>query len=727
VHSAPGLSFVPTDDPPGVRVADLLSGRQYSLRTSTTGAPDPSPVDADAIPFPVSGAVAVETDAIRVADEYSAYVRDADGDLVAFVDLDERKRIPPGDHYVELTTPVKTYLGVREGFDCAVDPDPDATAGTRLELDAPGRVAIGARPWRVSPEYELVVGDDAESLLHALSYLGSALHTRSPERSFPTLRGHPPAIRVGDGFDVPDDLSKPHSGVRIEAPPTLPAAYAVAPLAFYLAAEVVPGDRFAVRTDDGFEYAPTTAGDGTGRAGTGGHAVAEAAHDALERCLVFDCLVRTEGYYPIDLQERRDFEAAMSDLDDGHDVHFDLDFAALYDASLAERTATALELPREPIEAVAPRWPVAAVVEPGPAATEALPSLLDKLATVRAADPPRYSGDEARGHALRNFASPGDGPFRSASLVFDGQEVFVDLPDADADRTIWVGEGVPFDAAKFRRAGYEHRQRRADELTDATLRVDVVSTEAEMDEELEAAKEAYAFREDREVDPRFHRRLSSGQLRDLIESGTDFLHFIGHATPEGLTCFDGDLDVATVDRSRVDAFCLNACESYRQGKLLVERGSVGGIVTYRDVSDGIAATVGPAIARLLEEGFPLGVAREVLRATTNVGGQYAVVGDESVVLAQPAGGPPFVRDVTETAEGYRVRLPSFAASASRFGIGALMTYSVGPTGRQYLVSGTAGPFDLAENEFREFAEEGNGPLVVDDELRWDLPGSGRDD
>jgi hypothetical protein len=725
VRSTSGVAFVPTEDPDGIRIDDRVSGRQYALRTPVRVAP--SLVDAEVVPFPVDDAVSVETDAIRIADPYAVFVRQAEGDIVSLVDLGDEVRVPPGDHYVELTTPVKTYLGIREGFDCVVDPDADAEASVRLELDDPGRVVIAARPRRISPEYEVTVGDEPGDLLDALSYAGSVLQTLSPERSFPTLRGHPPAIRVGDGLDVPDGLSKADSGVRIEVPPTLPAAYAVAPLAFYLAAEVVPGDRFAVRTDDGFEYAPTTAGGGTGRAGTGDDAIADAAREALERCLVFDCLVRTEGYYPIDLQERRDFEAEMDEVDRDPGDEVDLDFAALYDASLAERTATALELPREPIATVAPRWPVAALVEPGPAATEALPYLLDQLAVVRTADPPRYSGDEARRHALRNFASPGDGPFRSASLVFDGQEAFVDLPDTDVDRTVWVGDGIPFDAAKFLRAGYEHRQRRADELTDATLRVDVVSSEAEMDEELEAAREAYAFREDRAVDTRFHGRLSSGQLRDLIESGTDFLHFIGHATPEGLTCFDGELDVATVDRSRVDAFCLNACESYRQGELLVERGSVGGFVTYREVADGIAAEVGPTIARLLDQGFPLGAARAVLRTTTNVGGQYAVVGDESVVLAQPAGGPPFVRDVTETAEGYRVRLPSFAASASRFGIGALKTYSVGPTGRQYLVSGTAGPFDLAEDEFREFDTQGNSPLLVDGDLRWDLPGSEPDD
>ena len=36
----------------------------------------------------------------------------------------------------------------------------------------------------------------------ALSTLSSALKTTSVERSYPTLRGHPPALELGDALDV---------------------------------------------------------------------------------------------------------------------------------------------------------------------------------------------------------------------------------------------------------------------------------------------------------------------------------------------------------------------------------------------------------------------------------------------------------------------------------------------------------------------------------------------
>jgi hypothetical protein len=169
------LGFVAVRDPDGVRVEDRISSRQYELRTA--GAVDPSPVDADALAVPVSDAVALETSELRIADQYTAYVRTGDGELRDTV-WDDTVAVPPGDHYLELGTPVKTYVGIQAGVDCT-----NTDAGLRVELDEPGRVVVGARPWRVSPDHESLVGEEPEDLLAALSYFGSALASRSPERS----------------------------------------------------------------------------------------------------------------------------------------------------------------------------------------------------------------------------------------------------------------------------------------------------------------------------------------------------------------------------------------------------------------------------------------------------------------------------------------------------------------------------------------------------------------
>jgi hypothetical protein len=719
-----GLAFVTTRDPPGVRIEDRVSGRQYAIRTA--GDVDPSPVDGDALAAPVDECVAVETTELRVPDHYSVYVRDEGGELLQSVVGETPATVPRGDHYLELGTPVKTYLRIGSEFECT-----NTQSGIRVRLPRRDRVVVGARPWQVAPETAITVTDDPGDLLVALSQFGSALHSLSPERSFPTLRGHPPQLRVGDALDVPETVEPPESGVTIAVPPTLPAAYAVAPLAYYLAATVVPGDRFEILTDDGPAYAPPVDadrpdgggagetnnngnGNGNGNARANGRGLARAVRRVLTRCFTLDCLVRTVGRYPVDLQARHEFEA-RSDVD--------LDYETLYDLSLAERTARYLRVPHEPVAAVAPRWPIVAVVEPGPLATEALASLVDRFALVRPGDPPRYRGTEARSAVLQLFTASDDTPVRSTSLVYDGEAAYVDVPETDGDRTVWVGEGVPLGAAKYLAEGVDHRNRRATELTaSGPLRIDIVSNEAPMDIEPEAVEECYEIRSDRPLDTEIHYRLATTGLERLIESGTDLLHFVGHASAEGLDCPDGTLDVATVDESRVDAFYLNACESYRQGRLLVERGSVGGVVTHSRVADTRAAEVGVAVARLLNVGYPLGAAVEVVRSTTDGGGQYAAIGDESVCLAQPAGGCPYLPVVAsgDADDAVRLRIRSLAADACRWGLGSMNAYH-DVSDSQHLVSGRAGPFEVTVDELRTFAARSPGALVIDGELRWRVP------
>jgi hypothetical protein len=308
--------------------------------------------------------------------------------------------------------------------------------------------------------------------------------------------------------------------------------------------------------------------------------------------------------------------------------------------------------------------------------------------------------------------------------VFDEDASYVDVPETDADRTLWIGEDIPLGASKSLPEGFVHRNQRANELTDAgPLRIDVVVNDASMNIEPEEVENAYDVRSDRPLETRIHGPRVTTDLRELVESGTDLLHFVGHASAAGLRCPDGLLDVATIEESRVDAFYLNACESYRQGRLLVERGSVGGVATHSRVSDTIASDVGVIVARLLNVGYPLGAALSIVRTATNVGGQYTALGDESVCLAQPAGGPPYLRLVrsTDAADSYELRLRSFAASACRWGIGSMVRYVLDATDRHHLVSGTAGPFEVTASELETFAGRGQGALLIDGDLHWQFP------
>jgi hypothetical protein len=702
------LGFVATSDPPGISVEDRVSGRQYALYTSGESAPTTTETETAGLDVPVSRAVVVRADEVRIPGAYTVHIRDGEGELVQSAGFGDSTTVAPGEHVIELTTPVKTYLKVDAGFDCRVH-----DSAITFSFDSPGDIIVGARPWRVAPTTEITVDDDPETLLRSLSYFGTALQSHSPERSFPTLRGHPPAIDVGEDPSVPDDGTRPDSGITITAPPTYEAAYAVAPLAYYLAARVRPAEGFSLRTEAAGEVAGIEPGDR--RATDETTALASAVERLLTHCFTLDCLVRTVGRYPVELHERQAFEATAAGP---------LDYERLYELPLARRTAAYLRVPHEPVASVAPRWPIVAFAEVGPEATAALPPLVDRLTLVKPGTRPRYTGEEARTRATSSFVTADVGGCRSTSLVFDERESYVDLPDVDADRVIWVGDDVPLGASAYHPTAIRNRRRQAAaSMREPPLRIDVVSNEASMDDEIDRAVDTYDIREDRGLETTVHRRLSTRALRQLIESGTDLLHFVGHATPDGLRCTDGSLDVSSVDRSRVNAFHLNACESFRQGEALVERGSIGGIVTHSRVADHLATEAGVIVARLLNLGYPLGAALRVIDLATNVGGMYTALGDEGVCLVQPTGGCPCLWVVSSDPPGdrYDVGVRPFTADACRWGVGTLVTYRPDSHDRHYLLPRPTDTLEVPGERLRTLHERHGVAMLLDGELRWTFP------
>ncbi|MCL7419223.1 MAG: hypothetical protein M8354_15510, partial [Halalkalicoccus sp.] len=282
-------------------VVDTVERRRYSL--SLSSAPAPTVTSGASFRFPVDGAVAVETDAITVPTVIAVYVRDADGRMLTETGKFAEESFPDGAYSLELCAPMKLYVRIEGPFEISAD-------ATRMVIEFPERdtVSIGARSKHDRPAATITTTDEPEDVMAAISTFGSALKTTSPERSYPTLRGHPPTIERGSALSIPDGLSPPETGITIEVPPTLRHAYVVAPLAYYLGATVKPGDEAQVRTESGFVHP----------LGTDGEFETEVER-TLKQSFFFDCITRTEGLYPIDLHERRAIER-----------HVDLDFAALY-------------------------------------------------------------------------------------------------------------------------------------------------------------------------------------------------------------------------------------------------------------------------------------------------------------------------------------------------------------------------------------------------------------
>ncbi|WP_276271339.1 hypothetical protein [Haloarcula litorea] len=687
------ITFASLTDRHGVEVVDRLERQRYRFHAADPVSP--TPVDPDDFHFPVGAAVAVRTSELVLPTVVPVYVRTADGDMVAEVTQFERESVPDGAYSLDLCTRIKTYLRVDTGFDVSVDMEQ-----TRISFDEPTDVRVGARSRHDRPAATVTTTTDPLDVMAAVETFGSALQTTDPERSYPTLRGHPPALALGDELDVPSTVDRPDTGVTLELPPDLGSIYVAAPLAYYLGAAVEPGPAPRLVTDAGFEYA-LTGPDGYERA----------VERTLKHLFFLDCLTRTEGYYEIDLHERNVVEP-----------HVDLDFAALYDRPLAEQVAAYLDVPYAVLADHVPDWRLTAHVQPTADNAELLPFVVDDLAIVRTHTP--GGADRSAATATeREFTRSGTGDFtRSASAdglarATDTRTERVDYVEPAATDTLeqaWLGEGVPIGASKLTAAAFQNRLDR--ETTEGDITITVVQNDARMEEERRIAGEVYGDREDLPFDVTVHENLTTAELTDALTDRSDFFHYIGHIDDDGFACTDGSVDVREIDAVGVDTFLLNACTSYDQGLGLVEAGAIGGIVTLSEILNEGAVTMGETIARLLNSGFPLRAALTIARDESILGGQYIVVGDGGITVTQAAGGSPNLLYIQQKENRFNVNIVSYATDQK--GMGSITVPFIGKNKQYYLISGNIGGFEVDKQQLKDFLMMEEVPVRADDELYW---------
>jgi hypothetical protein len=679
-----------------LEVRDTISNQQYRIESSEPM--EVEPTDYDDFPGPVTNAIVIDAVDITLHGTTGPTVRSKDGRMKTRIGVTEGAYTSNADCvFLELHTSVKSYLRLDGSFEFKNTRD----EGT-FELSDSTRVILGSRAWKCHPNDTITVSESISDLRKAISHFGDSILDTSPERSFPTLRGHPPRLQVGDSLDIPDSISKPDSGITITVPPTVSALFTVAPLAYYLLATVESGPVFKIETETGFTYEPKN------------KSLQEAVQSVLTRCFHLDCITRTEGLYQIDLQERHDFEKRSE---------IELDFAELYEQSLANRTETYLQVDPKVIETITTEWTMTAVVEPDLREIEALPYLVYELAHICPENPPRYTGDEARKHALDAF-SDSIQESRSTTLVFENEAEFVDVPETGSHQTTWVGEGIPLNAAKFLLEGYEHDTLITDAATSADetgtsssdVEVTVVCNEEVMARESTKIRNIFEPRDDFPMDLSVHTQLSTNKFRQVLEKGTDYLHFVGHATPEGLECSDGMMDVTTVEESNVRTFFLNACQSYQQGKQLVKQGSSGGIVTYSDISNRYALETSSLILQLLSSGLAIGSCLSLVQDTTPIGGQYTIVGSHNAKVIQSAKVVPHFRYVSKGEDGYQLRLIANGGDAPNYTTGAVINYELEPITR-YRTFPSSTTVDVEWNQLKDFLLIDDIPVVYEGELR----------
>ncbi|MFW5958416.1 MAG: hypothetical protein ACOCQ3_00280 [Natronomonas sp.] len=606
--------------------------------------------------------------------------------MLAEVDHLEDLSVGNGRYVLELITQIKTYLLLDGPLEISVNP-----LETRIELEETKPVVIGAVSWHDRPATTVTSTSSPVDMMAAISTFGSALKTTSPERSFPSNRGHPPAILLGESLDIPSIVESPNTGIKIEIPPTYDAVFAVSPLAYYLAAEVVPGSTPKLVTSTGFEYRLDSADN-----------IEKGVEQVLKQVFLSDCITRTEGVYEIEMRERNILEP-----------HLNFNFAALYDRPLAEQVETYLSVPYAVVADSIPEWRLTVHVQPDADTVEQIPYVVDDLAIVRSTT--GVDGTETVGpEPVDSFSRNGLLTRSSADTEMTASRSYVELRSDSSLEQAWIGGSIPIGASKLTMEAFKNRLDR--EANTGDISITVVLNDPRMDEESELVDEIYGDRDDLPFDVQIYDDLHCDELRETLRADSSFFHYIGHIEHDGFQCSDGTFDASTLESTGVDSFLLNACNSYEQGIRLIEAGAVGGIVTLSEIINTGAIQIGETIARLLNSGYPLRAALSIAREESLIGGQYIVVGDGGMTVTQAPSRTPNLLDISVEPDVYNVDIYTYATDGA--GLGSVYKPHIAGNDEYYLSSGKIGEFHVSKEELSAFLELENVPVRNDGDLHW---------
>jgi len=467
--------FEPTEE--GIEIIDPIERHRYQLTTNEPVSLESASVDQ--IGFPVGSVVQFTADSIKLPSTESVLVRDSNGMMIANVSPGEQDTFQSDEYTIDLSGPLKVYACVDSQVQIFSDGEQ-----TYVNLDDKTNVILGARSFHERPAGTITTTSDPTDVMAAVSTFGSALKTTAPERSYSTLRGHPPRLKIGDKLHIPEKFSQRDHCIQIEVPATLRHTFIVASLAYYLGADVVPGSSPQIVTEQGYTYALNDL-----------DSLESSVKRILKQVFFLDCVVRTEGKTPLPSHERQVVEPILN-----------FDIKELHDETLSERIKTYLEIPYEKLELYLPDWRFNTKLEPTIDYIGFLPFIANDLAIVSISGdnteptPPEPIVEQAiedftRNDFVRSIQSPSTRGKKSETSSLDSpqlstiQQSWTDINNSEIVST------TPLTA-------YQNNIGRTPK--DGPIEIEVVCNDPDMREELESVNGTYGTREELPFDISVH-------------------------------------------------------------------------------------------------------------------------------------------------------------------------------------------------------------------------------
>lgn len=636
---------------------------------------DPEPFDRDGFPITVDYAIRIFTRRITIDTVPEVTVRKPNGRTIPPRSSGESDQYERGAYLIEISTPLKLYVSL----DAPITVTPTACSVT-LDFSSAVSVTVGARVPRDRPRHTVRTTRDVADLFPAVSTFGSSIQTWGPERSYPSLRGHPPQLDVGDSLDIPEEVTPPETGVQLELPATPMSAAVAAPLAYYLGARLIPAEKPRLIAN-GEPVSTLDAGRPIGRQ----------CAQLLERFLFLDCLARQRWEYDITLTERERITAKTG-------IEWTEIARIEYPERLHRYAAISPAMYRDEI----PNWQRRATVVPSERGIRSLPYLAFDLIGLRE-------------HTHR-LPSPSH---HSARVSTDGGAILARGGPSNSPTTdsfVWdtIGRQAPIGLNRVYPTAFENRLERG--IDREAISIAVVCNDKKMAAELESVWSVYDQSEDPFVTVHRYENLSCDELLAVLAKPTDYFHYIGHIEDRGFECTDGWFDATNVEEVRVESCFLNACSSMTQAIGLIEAGVSGAIATEARVLNKAAVRMGEQLATLLARGFPIGVSLALVRPNGGIGHQYTVLGDPTLAIAQAESGIPYFCEVISTgSDRYELWIESALTSLAR--VGSACTFRV-KEGMPYYLSPTRQRFSIDRDTLERFLDLESVPVMTDGKLRW---------
>jgi len=698
------ISISAEDENKGIKVTDHIERRQCWIETATSVVP--KRISTEKFDFPVDSGSSIITNEISIPHSVGVYIRNQAGIMICELTKGERKTLPSGYYSIEISSPIKLYIIVQDELDIQV-----TSESATISFGEMTEIYIGARSHHKRPAAKITTTPDPDDMMRAVSYLASSLKTTTCERSYPTLRGHPPEIDVGEKTKIPDILKLPQTGIKIEVPKNYRHIYIVSPLVYYIGGELTQGKEPKIKTEEGFECELYT--DDLG--------FEKRVQQILKQCFFLDCITRTEGYYQVNLYEREKIKEKTN-----------IDFSTLYKKPIKEQIREYLQIPYDAIEPHLPQWKLTAHIETDASNISILPFLINDLASIRSAKQTviKRSKDGSLGSNIDQISNSildirkkinphsknsllNSSATRDLSQTTDVGDL-VRIERNESLEQTWVGDGIPVGASKAMIRAFRNRLQR--NPTDGDIIITVIVNDEEMASEGNIVDKVYASREQLPFDVEVHQRLKTKELETILRQDIDFLHYIGHIDDEGFECTNGQLDVTEINETGVDAFLLNACSSYKQAVGLINIGAVAGIATIRPVLNSGAERIGRAIARLLNLGFSFIASLEISKIESVMGENYVLIGDGGLDLTQSKGGIPSLSKIHRENGLNKVEYRTY--STRRKNIGSMTIPYAKNNKKYFLTSGHTGEFKMNDDDLIEFLSMGEMPVITESNLYW---------